>query len=389
MWRSNHPTPHTSLLSATCHRTNVNGATTIISTTTTNSPISSAAVVEGTRCTNINNNQSHPYHCHDTGLSTNHNTIATTTLKHPTPSTVPTNNIMADIPLHHSSHTRTLLPGLRRKSSIRRPTQRSRWYTIQEQIGQHRPFSFVMSLCSSISTGNSTCDVSKSDASSASVLLSSSSSHIPLVIKPPKHTQRILKYDPITGNAYNSSNSNSNNSSHNRSFIQIAILGLFPRNKALLSIWKLTLLVSFVYINLNLFQLQHEHYQISQLFLSSISTTNNDHTHNHYHHRALRGSVRGDGSHDSEYHTDHNHNILNSVTAPVDGAALTKGWNGTTSDSSVTKGWNIPSVPLSWHHRDDTNDIFVDQHESNHGSDDTDEDDAVLTETISIATAMQ
>ena len=272
-----------------------------------------SAVVE--HATNSVMNDEYENTCRDIDSSTN--TVAIVNLKHPPhkyhQSTTPI-GIMADIPLCHSSHTRTLLPGLRRKCSIRRPTQRSRWYTIQEQIRHHQFFPFSLLLTSSISTGNSISGNPPPNMKGAATT-TSSPQRTTVTIKPPKRTQRILKYDPITGNEYNKSAGNG----RHRNFIKITVLGMIPRNKVLLSIWKLTLLVSFLYININLFQLQKEHHQISQI-LSTI--TNTDHfqqrplQHQHaYHHRALRGSkTSSDGVHDSEYYTDKKQG---SVAAPV------------------------------------------------------------------------
>jgi hypothetical protein len=411
MWRSNdtsqaklHP-PHTRAR---------NGTTVITST---------ADVAHATK---HHNNDDSQYHCHDINSSTN--TVVTASLKHPpqTQQTPISNSVMADIPLRHSSHTRTLLPGLRRKSSIRRPTQRSRWYSIQEQMGQYRFFSLSFLLPSCIATGNSTSGNSQSDTVS-------SSSQTPIVIKPPKHTQRILKYDPITGNAYSNPTSNS----RHRNFIQITVLGMIPRNKVLRSIWKLTLLLTFVYINLNLIQLKQEHHQISHLLSSITSTDHYQHQSSHYrhdrHHRALRGSISTTGSdvsNDSEYYSNRNdshkdtternqqrsspsphsssdvsgigtnhasnyHHSNNHVATPDDvvpgklsratsSASRTITSSNTTNniDNSIVTSKNIPQ-----HQQQPQEDES--EYSSNHGHDHFKGNDETLIDTISMATTMQ
>ena len=223
---------------------------------------------------------------------------------------------MAEIPLRHSSHTRTLLPGLRRKSSIRRHTPRSQW----EQIIQNVSFS---------SSGSSSSNpINRTTASSLPV---------PVVIKPPKHTQRILKYDPITGNAYNNNISNGSIRNYNsdsiiscpHNSILLSLLAMIPRSKLSRSLWKMTVLVSFLYINLHLFHLQVEHDHISELLASMVNIepyqlqlssslvhfSHNHHRRLHPHrYHALRGSVttmtKTSTEENQSQHNDHPNHLL-------------------------------------------------------------------------------
>ena len=295
-----------------------------------------------------------------------------------------TNVIMADIPLRHSSHTRTLLPGLRRKSSIlRHSTPRSRWQTVTEQIQRHRSFSFLFSTC-----------ITRSSTPGKNGARPDMTGSPPIIIKPPQHTQRILKYDPITGNAYNNNNDKSHGCRIPCPSIAITAFGrIIPRNKALLSIWKMTFLLSFVYINLHLLHLQQEHHLLFDAVFSSLSNSELPYSHpqpqqhHRHHHRSLRGSVATTTTTTTSYNVNHeyfyhhyNHSVSNKNRATA-----------TTTNAPASKQQIRTVVP-----RDETipDDLGDDDTATDHHHDDGDDDDddsmgERFMDSLAMATAMQ
>jgi hypothetical protein len=184
---------------------------------------------------------------------------------------------LMDMPLRRSNQTRTLLPGLRRKSSIRRPSCRSKWYSLQEQALQKVTTSFSLSKSSSFcirsGTGSSNTKSRRKQQQQQQQQQSSS-----------PYTQRILKYDPYTGTAYDATDNNNNNNNSNNTRLLCCTISNAVSSTKMWTIWKTMTLISFFYIHLHLFYVSNQH--------RSFVTFSRQYDQQH---RSLRGGGGGSG----------------------------------------------------------------------------------------------